>query len=205
MTFFRRARYTGLTRVCVALVVLNADVHAGELTKFRLEPEADGYRMNVQGLILAPKAAVWRVLTDYAELNRISPRITESELVESNGAGISRVRTLNRLCFLAFCRDLRHVQLIRERTYGDFESDSVAAESDLSRGHARWRLESEGAATRLVIDFRFAMDSYAWVPSFVTHFVARSVLKEDAEALINGIEQASRHRKIRIEDERNGG
>jgi len=131
-------------------------------------------------------------LTDYSGLKRVSPRIVESELVAVTPDGVSRVRTKNRLCFLGFCRDLRHLQRIRELGYGEFESNSVAEESDLSRGYARWRLTDRGGATRLDIDFSFAMDSYAWVPSFVSRFVAGAALKSDAEELIRGIEGAAR-------------
>ena len=186
--------------ICGSCMLHATPVQAGELTRFELEAQGDGYRLESQGLIDAPKDAVWQVLTDYSALHRVSPHIIESELVAVTADGVSRVRTLNRLCFLVFCRDLRHVQLIRERGYGDFESDSVAAGSDLSRGYARWRLRNRGSATRLDIDFSFAMDSYAWVPSFVSRYVARSALKEDAETLIDGIE-----RTVRLLEARPGG
>jgi hypothetical protein len=163
---------------------------AGELLRFDLQPEGDGYRLRCEALIEAPKDAVRRVLTDYPALQRVSPRILESELVAVTADGSSRVRTLNRLCFLALCRELRHVQLIRELAHGAFASESVAAESDLSRGHARWVLSEQGPATRLDIDFRFAMDSHGWVPPVVTRLIARSALKGDAQALIEGIERA---------------
>jgi hypothetical protein len=187
------------TLVCGPAFLVQAPLPAAELTQFGLEAERDGYWLRTQGLIDAPKDAIWRVLTDYGALYRISPRIIESELVAVDANGTARVRTLNRICFLKFCRELRHVQIIRERGYGEFESESVAAESDLARGYARWRLNAEGAATRLDIDFQFAMDSYAWVPGFVTRFVARSALRADAEALLDGIEQAASRRKTRVE------
>jgi hypothetical protein len=180
-----------------ACILLSTPLQGGELQRFELEAQADGYRLQAQGLIEAPKDTVWQVLTDYSALHRVSPRIIESELVGVTADGVSRVRTLNRLCFLAFCRDLRHLQLIRELNHGEFESDSVAAESDLARGYARWRLQDQGATTRLDIDFSFAMDSYAWVPSFIGRFVAASALKEDAEELIDGIERTALLRDTR--------
>lgn len=180
--------------VLAARTLFGSSVQAGKLTRFELEAQADGYRLQSQGLIEAPKDAVRQVLTDYSALHRVSPRIIESELVAVTADGVSRVRTLNRLCFLWLCRDLRHVQRIRERGYGDFESHSVAAESDLSRGYARWHLEDLGDTTRLDIDFSFAMDSDAWVPSFVSRYIARAALEEDAEKLLDGIEQAVRRR-----------
>jgi hypothetical protein len=173
-----------------ACLLLSVPLQAGELQRFELETQDDGYRLHARGLIEAPKDAVRQVLIDYPALYRVSPRIIESDLVEATADGVSRVRTLNRLCFLGFCRDFRHLQLIRELSYGDFESESVAAESDLTRGYARWRLQSRGASTRLDIDFRFAMESYAWVPAFISRFVAATALEEDAQALIDGIERA---------------
>ncbi|MCG6863368.1 MAG: hypothetical protein LJE70_19205 [Chromatiaceae bacterium] len=160
-----------------------------------LESHGDGYYLEARGLIEAPRDAVRQVLTDYATLYRVSPRIIESDLVAVSPDGTARVRTLNRLCFLGFCRDLRHLQLIRELSYGVFESHSVAEESDLSRGYARWRLRDRQGATELEIDFSFAMDSYAWVPAFLSRFVARSALRADAGALIAGIERTVRLRE----------
>jgi hypothetical protein len=182
-----------LTRAACLLMVTSAG--AGEIASFKLEPQGDGYRLQSRGLIEAPRDAVWQVLGDYAALHEVSPRILESELVSVSADGVVRVRTLNRLCFLAFCHNLRHVQLIRALGYGDFESNSVAEESDLSRGYARWRLHDRGAVTELDIDFKFAMDSYSWVPSFVTRFVARSALKADARELVEGIERVARSKE----------
>lgn len=184
-------RYCFLS-VVVAWSLLGDSALAGNLIQFKLESQGDGYYLEARGLIEAPRDAVWRVLMDYDSLDQVSPRIIESELVSVSADGVFRVRTLNRLCFLAFCRDLRHLQLIRELDAGVFESHSVAAESDLSRGYAQWRLRDQGEATRLEIDFRFAMESYAWAPAFLSRFVVRSVLEADARALISGIERTVR-------------
>ena len=203
--FIHRLRRPGAARrlptlTAVVCLLLCVSTRAGEITAFELESQEDGYRLQARGLIDAPRDAVWRVLTDYPALHQVSPRIIESELVAVSPEGVARVRTLNRLCFLVFCRDLRHVQLISEPGYGDFESYSVAAESDLSRGYARWRLHDRGDATRLDIDFEFAMDSYSWVPSLVSRIVVRSALKGDAEKLIEGIEHVVRLRDGRPDD-----
>ena len=109
-----------------ACLLLSAPLHAGELQRFELETQGDGYRLQAQGLIQAPIAAVREVLIDYPALHRVSPRIIESKLVGVTADGVSRVRTLNRFCFLGVCRDFRHMQRIRELRYGDFESESVA-------------------------------------------------------------------------------
>lgn len=190
----------GIALIFGAWSISAAATRAGELTLFELVSQDDGYRLQSQSLIDAPADAVRRVLTDYPGLHRVAPQIVESELVEITADGVSRVRTLNRLCFLAFCRELRHVQLIREPAYGVFESDSVAAESDLSRGYARWRLQDQGAVTTLDIDFRFALTSKAWVPSVVSRFVASVALREDTEALIEGIERAVQRRQAQSGD-----
>ena len=190
----------GLYRAWLLIIslLLAVRVDAGEITDFVLESEGDGYRLQAQALIAAPMDRVWTVLTNYADLYKVSPRIIESELVTISADGVARVRTVNSFCFLLFCRDLRHVQLIRELGYGDFESESVSGESDLSYGYARWRLHNRGDNTGLNIDFIFAMDSYSWIPSFLTRFIARSALKEDAAVLIRGIERAVHTREGKL-------
>ena len=130
------------------------------------------------------------MLTDYANMHKLSRQIVESELVGVSTDYTSRVRTVNRVCFLVFCRDLRHVQLIRELGSGSFEATTLPDESDLVYGYARWRLLQNGDGTRLDSEFHFAMESYKWVPSFISRFVARSVLKADAKEFVEGVEKA---------------
>jgi hypothetical protein len=187
----RRSWRHGARVLTAALWALPAG--AADLRLFSLEPEGDGYRLRSQSRIEAPLEDVLRLLTDYPRLARISPRILESELIGVSPEGVARVRTRNRLCFLLYCRDLRHVQLIRELGAGDFASESVPEESDLSRGRARWRLVGEDGHTRLDIDFAFAfaMGSTSWVPGWVSRSIARSVLKADAAELAQGIERAA--------------
>ncbi len=190
----RRASRVGYVCTLAAILCLlsGASARAGSISAFALEPEGDdGYRLVAQGLIEAPRSVVRQLLTDYANLHRLSPRILESEILAVTADGVTRLRTKNRLCVLVFCSRLRHVQLIREQGYGEFESESVAAESDLSRGHARWRLGDEGGVTRLDIEFRFALQSYDWVPPALSRLVIRSALEADARALIAGIERAA--------------
>ena len=193
----RRTEHVAWLLVWGACILPSVPLRAAELQRFGLEVQGDGYRVQAQGLIDAPRDAVRQVLTNYPALHRTSPRIIESDLVGVTADGVSRVRTLNRLCFLAFCRDIRHLQLIREVSYGDFESNSLAAESDLTRGYARWHLQNRGDATRLDIDFRFAMESYTWIPSFISRFVVASALRSDAKALIEGIERTALLRDVR--------
>jgi hypothetical protein len=164
---------------------------AGEVTRFDIEHSDVGYHLQAEALIDAPRDLVRRILTDYAKLPLVSPRILESAVIAGSPPGITRVRTLNRVCFLVFCRNLRHVQLIRELGAGKFESTSVPAQSDLSYGHALWRLSSEGGATRLSIDFTFAINADGWLPAFVGLFIARVVLRENTEELIQGIERVA--------------
>jgi hypothetical protein len=194
-----KGRSSGLLRQGISVLLISLPLPlpaaAGEITDFVLEREGSGYHLRAKALIAAPVEGVWHALTDYPALKQVSSRIVESELVSVSPDGVARVRTLNRLCFLVFCRNIKHVQLIRELGQGTFESDSVPEESDLSYGHARWRLFDEGGDTRLDIDFRFAMESYSWVPSWVSRAVAGSVLKADAAELVQGIERTVRHRR----------
>jgi hypothetical protein len=181
--------------MAISLLLVAGGTTAAEIVAFSLDPEGQGYRLKASSLIDASIDGVREVLTDYGRLHLISHRIIESELVGVSPEGVSHVRTRNRLCFLVLCRDLGHLQHIREINHGEFESHSVPEESDLAFGHARWRLSEEGEGSRLDIDFRFAMNSYDWAPSWVTRVVARSVLKADAAALVQGIERAVRLRE----------
>jgi hypothetical protein len=187
----RSSNHAAACALALSGLLLGTASRAGEIRQFEIQHLGNRYHLEARVVIDAPRDKVWQVLTDYAGLSAVSPRILESEVVGRAPPGVTRVRTLNHLCFLVFCRDLRHLQDIRALDNGDFESTTIPAQSELSYGHARWRLANEGSRTALAIDFTFAMDTHGWLPAFVGRLIAQSVLRSDTQALIKGIEHAA--------------
>jgi hypothetical protein len=167
----------------------SSQIGAAEITRFEMQREDTGYGLVVEALLDAPMHRVWETITDYARLERLSPSIRASELLQGSAPGVTRLRTLSRLCILIFCKDLRHLQSIRELAYGDFEARTLPEQSDLAFGYARWRLSQTDGQTR--INISFALRPAFWVPPFIGPLLINQALGAEALELVRGIERAA--------------
>ena len=160
-----------------------------ELTHFETQREDSAYGLVMEALLDAPLQRVWETVTDYAHLQRLSPSIRASEVLPESAEDLTHLRTLSRLCVLMFCKDVRHLQVIRELAYGDFEAVTLPQHSDLEFGYARWRLTAEAGRTRVHISF--SLRPAFWVPPVVGPLLINQALASEALALVRGIERVA--------------
>lgn len=146
------------------------------------------YTVRVDARVAAPPAAVWRALTDYGNLSRLSGAIRTSRIVERTVDG-ALVDTVTRTCHAAvFCRTLRHRQRVVERPPGLIVAVTDPAHSDFSEGTAEWRLTADGAQT--LLQYRMTVRPAVFVPPLVGPPLVRRALDRESAALIRGIERA---------------
>ena len=108
-----------------------------------------GYDVSFDALIEAPRRRVFAVLSDYAHLGRINPQITSSTFTRSPTGTGERVRTVLHSCVWFFCKNLVQVEDVREPDSSTIVARIIPGAGDFSGGTSIWRLESDGAATRL--------------------------------------------------------
>lgn len=158
----------------------------GEVLDAGVSRTEHGFSVYVTALIDAPVARVRRVITDYANLVAINPSIIESRVLPAARPGSQRVRTVVRVCILVFCKDVVQEQDVTETADGYVEAVMVPGHCDFRAGLARWKLEAEGAATRLHFTHDFEPDF--WVPPVIGPWLIRRKLVEEVEATMRYIE-----------------
>ena len=195
-SFRHGGKWGGLGTIRFALVVgcalagWSSIGGAAQVSRFDLQRTGDRYSFSISATLDVAAPAVWRVFTDYSRLTRLSPAIRESEVLPSKDRKRARVRTLTRLCALIFCKNVRQIQLIRERTLGDFESDTEPQGSDLAYGHARWRMTPASPGT--AVEIQFDMEPAFWIPPLLGPLMIEMALKSETAELMEGIERAAR-------------
>lgn len=168
------------------LAVLPAAAEAASAT-LAVEHERGEYRVILAAEIAAPRAQVWRVITDYPHLSRLSSVIRESRVVECDGDGII-VDTVTRACHGPFCRTLRHRQRLLETPPGSIVAETIGEASDFSSGTVRWHLADSGdGGTVLHYDMRIRPAFF--VPPLIGPGMIRRALERETRELIDGIER----------------
>jgi len=169
--------------VFISLSLFPGVLPAGEILDSSVVHDEAAYRLSITARVEAPLAVVYQSITDFSNLAAINPSIEESEVLESQGAGRQRVRSVVRVCILVFCKRVVQVQdiiLVDSRTV---VAIMVPGAGDFRAGLARWELTAVGTATDLHFTEIFEPDF--WVPPVIGPWlIEKKLVREVAETTL---------------------
>lgn len=148
------------------------------------------YSMAAQVYIDAPLPDVYRVLTDYNHLTRISGIIRKSHLVRRVDAQTAIVYTESRACVLFFCHTVRETQRVTENPPNDIHSEAIPAESNVKLAASTWHLQSEGSGT--LMQWSLSIEPEFWIPPLIGPALMEGELRAEGEYSARGIEKLAR-------------
>ena len=153
---------------------------AGEIVESSVALDSGVYSIDVLVRIEAPLEVVYQAITDYDHLTEINSSIVESYIVETQGAGRSRVYTSMKLCVLFFCKQVRQVQDIVEYGNALVKATILPESSDFESGSASWDLVVADNVTYM--QFSTEVDPSFWVPPLIgTWLLEREMIKQVQE------------------------
>ena len=170
----------------LVLVFASPVTLAGEVLDSHVGTHKEHYLLRIDMLIDAEPDRVRQLLTDYAHLDRLSPSITHSELLESSPPHF-QVRLTTEGCVIFFCRELVQVQDVTE-LQNDYILVTVRPEmSDFSYGRNMWRIRTLAGRTR--VTYSSDLVPAFWIPPLIGTSIFKNQLLEETRQLINNLEQ----------------
>jgi hypothetical protein len=170
----------------LVLVLSSPTTFAGEVLDSHVSKQGDHYLLRIDMLIDADPEQVRTLLTDYAHLDRLSPSITGSELLENHDSHF-RVRVTTQGCVMFFCRDLMQVQDVSELPNGYILVTVVPEMSDFRYSRNMWRIRTLNQQTRITYSSDLVPDF--WIPPLIGTSLFKNQLLEEARLVINNLEQ----------------
>jgi hypothetical protein len=170
----------------LVLVLSSPTSFAGEVLDSHVGKDGDHYLLRIDMLINADPEQVRQLLTDYAHLDRLSPSITGSELLEKHDSHF-RVRVTTHGCVMFFCRDLVQVQDVAELPNGYILVTVVPEMSDFRYSRNMWRIRTLNEQTRITYSSDLVPDF--WIPPLIGTSIFKNQLLEEARLVINNLEQ----------------
>ena len=169
------------------VVIFSASAsHAGEVLDSHVGTKGEHYLLRIDMFIDADTERVRQLLTDYANLDRLSTRITRSELLESNTPQY-RVRVTTNGCVLFFCRELVQVQDVSELPNGYIIVTALPEMSDFTYSKNVWRIRAQNDRTRVTYSSDLVPDF--WIPPLFGTAIFKSQLLEEARQVIENLER----------------
>jgi hypothetical protein len=169
------------------LMLGTAAAPAGEVLVSQVDHERGLYRIELDMRLDAGKGHVWRLLTDYAHYGQLNDAIRESEVLQRQGPGSHRVRTVTRACVYFFCKTVRQVQDVTEVPGRYISASVLPGQSDFRYGVARVYVWPEGAHTRVRLLAEVEPDF--WIPPLIGPWIIGRKLQSEALETMRNVER----------------
>lgn len=159
---------------------------AGEVLDSHVGRNGKHYLLRIDMLIDADTDRVRQLLTDYAQLDRLSNSITRSELLESH-APRYRVRVTTDGCVFLFCRELVLMQEVTELDDGYILVTVLPEMSDFAYSRNMWRIRAQKGRTRVTYSSDLVPDF--WIPPLIGPALFKNKLLEESREIIENLER----------------
>ena len=152
------------------------------------------YRLTSNTYLDAPREAVFRVLTDYEQFDRISSVFQESRFLPPAEDGTPLVYTRLEGCVLFFCKRVERVERLETQVPGFIRTTADPARSDFRFARSEWRLEPERYGTNVAYSLEFEPDF--WVPPVIGPWIIKRRLESGGADAVARIEDLARQMTV---------
>lgn len=176
-------------RACAALLAaascfLPATAPGFELRSAATTREGPEYVLRIEAEFDAAPDRLLAVLTDYARIHELHPRILESRSLGTVAAATEEVYSRFEACVLVFCRTVHRVEHIRVAGDSLFAND-VPGRGSFRSGRTEWHFTRQDGGTLLRYEARF-VPAFTVAPilgpAVLTHAAKQMAIETMAEA-----------------------
>lgn len=171
--------------VTFALPAAAADVLHTEVSY-----RAGRYTVLFEFQVAADTGAVYRLLTDYDRLDRLSRVVQYSERLSPGDDGRTRVRVVLESCVLFFCRRVRKLESITEYPETRILAEADPAESDYRHSRVEWRIEARDGQAR--VRYQAEQEPAFFVPPLIGPWLISSRIRSELALMAERLEQLAR-------------
>ncbi|HMM76235.1 MAG TPA: hypothetical protein PJ986_11040 [Gammaproteobacteria bacterium] len=139
------------------------------------------YRYRYVAHVLAPVAAVRRVMTDYERLSRVNGDIVVSRVLARFGERQLKRQILLKHCVLLFCFDLDLVEHLETRDDGTIVATIAPDEGNIHQGHTEMKIEGLPDGSTRITATAEQEPAFFIPPLLGPLLMKRSFLRETAE------------------------
>lgn len=164
---------------------------AGTIELLETTHDNGRYTVSFEVVLDAARDKVWRIMTDYERLPRVSKIITESRVLKQEGANRHRVSVTLEACVLFFCKTVKRVVDIEARPQTEIVVTDDPAFSNFSYAVERWRVTAEGPRTRL--NYTAEVVPNFFIPPLIGPPVVKYFLRREIQITAIEVEALARH------------
>ena len=164
---------------------------AGQVQRAEVSHDQGTYHLRLDVELDADLEPVYAIATDFDNLERISPTVTEAERLPSPEPGLQRRKMVIRTCVLFYCLNANLVENA-ELSGHMIVTTVIPEQSDFKSGRTVWIMTSRGPGhSRIELDSE-VVPSF-WIPPVVGPYIIKKKMLEEGRQTIERIEQLAGH------------
>jgi hypothetical protein len=144
------------------------------------------YSLVADTFLAADADAIYAVLIDYENMNRISSVYKEYGYLEPDADGTPIVFTRMEGCALFYCKSMRRVERLEMEPPYYIRTEALPEQSDFKFAVSEWLLAPEGDGTHVV--YKLELEPDFWVPPIVGPWYLKRTLMRGGSRAIQRIE-----------------
>jgi hypothetical protein len=157
------------------LCLVAVSANAAEIRTLDFTRDDDNYHVVSDVYIAAAPSAVYGVLIDYENLDRVSSAFLETRFIEPIKDGRGLVFLHMEACVLFFCRDVKLTEEIRVVPESRVEVTIIPDKSDLHYGWSSWEITSEDDGS--LVRYELKMQPSFWIPPVIGPMIMKAVAR----------------------------
>ena len=181
-----------MTKVIALFVVFQfcvvQQVCAAEIKTATVQYEDGTYSLTFEAILAAPQADVYRIITDYNRLNRLTDIINTSALLTRPGVSPAKRQIKLHVCILIYCRQGTLVETVTEYNMDTIFAVIIPEESVIDFGESYWQaifLGKHSTQFSLTSQLRLGF----WLPPVIGPWLIGKKMIRELSVMVDRLEQ----------------
>ncbi|MCE3255083.1 MAG: hypothetical protein K0R25_577 [Rickettsiaceae bacterium] len=174
--------------ILASAILISVSAKAAVINSSQVSNQDDKFFITISGNVQAKPERILKLLTDYNNLTKLTPKIIESKILKKDG-NIVTVKTITEGCVLFFCKKVTNTQKVIISNW-TISSTTIAEESDLKSGKMKWEIKKEGNETHVI--YSAELEPKFFVPPLIGTFFMKYAMIEEAEGFIKNVEKLAK-------------
>ncbi len=179
------------TTALLALGLWAPAAAAGTIERLETAHDDGRYTVIFEVVLDAPRDKVWRIMTDYEGLPRVSKIITESRVLKQEDANRHRIGVTLKACILFFCKTIKRVVDIEAKPPTEITVTEDPANRHIRYAVERWQVQAEDNRTRL--HYTAEVEPNFFIPPLIGPPVVKYFLRREIQLTAIEVEALARH------------
>ncbi|MFT7086701.1 MAG: hypothetical protein ACJAZX_000114 [Rickettsiales bacterium] len=165
--------------ILTAFFLFSTQGECSEILFSKASYENGQFFIQLSSVVKATPKEVFKILTDYKHLSRISSKIIESKIIQKNADGLI-VQTIAEGCVWFFCKKIINTQKItinKTELWKNIQSFTIPSMSNLKFGKMNWIISQNKEGANIEYSAQIEPDFFV-PPAIGTFFMKRAMLKE---------------------------